>query len=62
MARQQHAKSLGLRAAMSLTRLYQKRARQVEARPFLIECYGWFIEGSETADFQKANTLLKEVA
>src|SRR5262249_28453432 len=35
IARQQQAKSLELRAAMSMTRLYQKQGRQVEARPIL---------------------------
>src|SRR5262249_29150879 len=41
IARRQEAKSLELRAAMSLTRLYQKQHRPAEARPMLAECFGW---------------------
>ena len=41
LARKQQAKSLELRAAMSLTRLYQIQNRQAEARPMLAECYHW---------------------
>jgi predicted ATPase len=58
LARRQQAKSLELRAALSLTRLYQKQGRQAEARPALAECYGWFTEGFDTADLQEAKTLL----
>jgi predicted ATPase len=58
MARRQQAKSLELRAAMSLTRLYQKQDRQAEARPMLADCYGWFTEGFDTADLQEAKALL----
>jgi predicted ATPase len=58
IARHQHAKSLELRAAMSLTRLYQKQDRQAEARPMLAECYDWFTEGFHTADLQEAKAIL----
>ena len=61
-ARQQQARSLELRAAMSLTRLYQKQNRQAEVRPMLGECYGWFTEGFDTPDLQEARTLLKQLS
>jgi predicted ATPase len=58
IARYQQAKSLELRAAMSLTRLYQKQGRRAEARSVLAECYDRFTEGFETPDLQEARTLL----
>jgi predicted ATPase len=61
-ARRQQAKSLELRAAMSLTRLYQKQDRQAEARPMLAECYDWFTEGFDTPDLQEAKVLLNQRA
>jgi serine/threonine protein kinase/predicted ATPase len=62
IARQQQAKSLELRAAMSLTRLYRNQDRQAEARPILAECYDWFTEGFDTPDLQEAKDLLDELA
>jgi predicted ATPase len=62
IARQQQAKSLELRAAMSLTRLYQKQGRQAAARPMLAECYAWFTEGFATSDLQEAKALLDQLA
>jgi adenylate cyclase len=59
LAQRQQAKSLELRAAMSLTRLYQQQGRQAEARSTLADCYGWFTEGLETADLQEAKALLE---
>jgi predicted ATPase len=58
IARRQRAKSLELRAAMSLARLYQKQGRQAEARPLLADCYAWFTEGLDTPDLQEARALL----
>jgi predicted ATPase len=60
IARQQEARSLELRAAMSLTRLYQKRNRLAEGRPMLAECYDWFTEGFDTPDLQEAKALLEQ--
>ncbi len=60
IARQQQAKSLELRAVMSLTRLYQKQGRHAEARPQLAECYAWFTEGFDTPDLQEARALLEQ--
>jgi predicted ATPase len=61
IARRQQAKSLELRAAMSLARLYRKLNREAEARPMLAECYGWFTEGFTTHDLQEARTVLAEL-
>jgi predicted ATPase len=62
IARRQQAKSLELRAAMSLTRLYQKQDRQAEAPPMLAECYDWFTEGFDTTDLRAAKALLEGVS
>jgi predicted ATPase len=62
IARRQQARSLELRAAMSLTRLYQAQGRQAEARPILEECYRWFTEGFDTHDLQEARLLLEEAS
>jgi predicted ATPase len=62
IAQRQQAKSLELRAAMSLTRLYQNQHRQAEARPLLAETYGWFTEGFDTRDLQEAKTLLEQLS
>ena len=58
IARRQEAKSLELRAVMSLSRLLQQQGRKEEARPMLAEIYGWFTEGFDTADLQEAKALL----
>src|SRR5262249_38357984 len=62
VARLQHARSLELRAAMSLTHLYQKQGREAEARPMLAECYNWFTEGFDTPDLQEARALLEQLS
>jgi predicted ATPase len=62
VARRQQAKSLELRAAMSLGRLWQCQGKRAEARALLAEVYDWFTEGFDTADLQEAKTLLAELA
>ena len=62
MARCQQAKSRELRAAMSLSRLWQQQGKLQEAHDLLAEVYGWFTEGFDTADLQEAKALLKELA
>jgi predicted ATPase len=57
-ARRQQAKSLELRAAMSLSRLWQQQRRHAEAQALLTPVYGWFTEGFDTADLQDAKALL----
>jgi len=61
VARQQQAKSLELRAAMSLSRLWQQQGKRVEAHELLAPIYGWFTEGFDTADLQEAKALLAEL-
>jgi predicted ATPase len=62
MARRQQAKSWELRAALSLSRLWQQQGKRQEARQVLAEVYGWFTEGLDTADLQEAKALLEELA
>jgi predicted ATPase len=59
VARRQEAKSLELRAAVSLSRLWQQQGKQAEARALLAPIYGWFTEGFNTADLQEARALLE---
>jgi len=61
VARRQQAKSLELRAAMSLGRLWQQQGKRDEARELLAPIYGWFTEGFDTADLQEAKALLEEL-
>jgi hypothetical protein len=62
VARGQSAKSLELRAAMSLSRLWQRKGKTAEARQLLAEIYGWFTEGFDTADLKEAKALLEELS
>lgn len=61
IARRQQAKSLELRAAMSLGRLWQQHGKRAAARELLAPIYGWFTEGFDTVDLQEAKTLLSEL-
>jgi class 3 adenylate cyclase/predicted ATPase len=61
VTRRQQAKSLELRAAMSLSRLWQQQGKRTEARELLAPIYGWFTEGFDTADLQEAKALLEEL-
>jgi len=58
VAHKQSAKSLELRAAMSLSRLWQRQGKKEEARQVLAEIYHWFTEGFDTKDLQEAKVLL----
>jgi class 3 adenylate cyclase/predicted ATPase len=62
IARRQRAKSWELRAALSLTRLWQRQGKHAEARELLAPIYGWFTEGFDTADLQEAKALLQELS
>jgi predicted ATPase len=62
IARHQEAKSLELRAAMSLSRLWQQQGKRQEAYDLLVPIYGWFTEGFDTADLQEAKALLEALA
>jgi class 3 adenylate cyclase/predicted ATPase len=61
-ARGQRAKSLELRAAMSLSRLWQDRGKRDQARDLLAAIHGRFTEGFDTADLQEARGLLRELS
>ena len=58
----QGAKSLELRAIMSLSDLWQKQRKKEEARQLLQDIYGWFTEGFDTADLKWAKQLLNVVS
>src|SRR4029453_17012762 len=62
LARAQQARSLELRAAMSLSRFWQRQGKRDQARQLLAETYGWFTEGFDTADLQEAKALLEELS
>jgi predicted ATPase len=61
IARHQQARSLELRAAISLSRLWQHQGKRVEAQQLLGDVYGWFTEGFETADLKDAKAVLDEL-
>jgi len=62
MARRQQAKSLELRTAMSLSRLWHQQGKRDEAHELLASVYSWFTEGFDTADLQEAKALLNTLA
>jgi predicted ATPase len=62
VAREQQAKSLELRAAMSLARLLRDQHERDAARDLLAPVYGWFTEGFDTLDLKEAKALLAELA
>jgi len=55
-------KILELRAAVSLSRLWQRQGKRREAHQLLAEVYAWFTEGFDTADLQEAKALLEALA
>jgi predicted ATPase len=57
----QKAKSLELRAARGLARLWGEQGRRAEARDLLAAVYGGFTEGFDTADLKEAKALLEEL-
>ena len=60
--RRQQAKSLELRAAMSLAQLWRDQGKRAEARDLLAPVYGWFTEGFCTPVLQEAKALLDKLA
>jgi predicted ATPase len=61
-ARRQNARSLELRAVLSISRLYHQQGKQEEAQSMVGEIYGWFTEGFETVDLQEAKALLEVIS
>ena len=62
VARRQEAKAWELRAATSLSRLWQQQGQCVEVYELLAPIYGWFTEGLDTADLQEAKALLEALS
>jgi class 3 adenylate cyclase/predicted ATPase len=62
VAQEQKAKSLELRAAMSLSRLWLRQSRRREAKQVLGDVFGFFTEGFDTPDLIEAKTLLERLA
>jgi predicted ATPase len=62
VAKRQNARSLELRAATSLARLWQNQGKTAEARDLLAPVYDWFTEGFDTADLKDAKTLLDQLS
>jgi predicted ATPase len=60
-AQAQQAKSLELRAATSLARLWGEQGRRAAATDLLAPVYGWFSEGFDTADLKEAKALFDEL-
>lgn len=58
-ASRQGAKSLELRAAISLSRLWQRQGKSAAARDLLAGIHGWFTQGFDTVDLQAAKALLE---
>jgi predicted ATPase len=61
VAREQQAKSLELRAAMSMARLWRDQGKRDDARNQLARVYNWFTEGFDTLDLKEAKALLEEL-
>jgi predicted ATPase len=62
VTRGQQTKSLELRAALSLSRLWQQQGKRDAARHLLAPIYGWFTEGFDTPDLQETKALLEALA
>jgi predicted ATPase len=62
IARRQQAKSLELRAAVSLARLWRCQSKRPEAYQLLEAAYNWFTEGHDTTDLRGAKALLDQLA
>ena len=61
-ARRQKAKSIELRVAMSLAKLWQQQGKRADAQQLLADTYNWFTEGFETADLEAARKLLNDLS
>jgi predicted ATPase len=62
IAKDQQAKSLELRAATRLARLWHSQGKTPEARDLLAPMYSWFTEGFDTPDLKDAKALLDELS
>jgi predicted ATPase len=62
IARDRQAKSLELRATMSMSRLRARQGKREDGRRALAQIHGWFAEGVDTADLREARALLEELS
>jgi predicted ATPase len=62
IARAQSARSLELRAATSLARLWAEQDKSAQAHDLLAPVYGWFTEGLDTADLKDAKAVLEQLS
>jgi len=62
ITRQQGARMLELRAAVSLARLQQENSQSTAVQQALVEVYDWFSEGFDSCDLQEARELLRTMA
>jgi predicted ATPase len=62
IAREQQTKSLELRAAMSMARLWRDQGKRDEACGLLAPVYGWFTEGFDTLDLKEAKSFILPAA
>jgi len=62
VANRQNAKTLELRAATSLARLWRDQGKRTEAHDLLAPIYGWFTEGFDTPDVREAKALLDQLS
>jgi predicted ATPase len=62
VSRRQQAKSLELWATVSFRPSLATPGKEKEAPQLLITTYGWFTEGFDTKDLQKAKALLEELS
>ena len=60
-ARRDGARSLELRTALSLSRLWQRQGKRTAAYELLQDVYSQFTEGWETADLQEAKQCLEDL-
>jgi hypothetical protein len=61
LSRSQQAKMLKLRAAVSLSRVWQQQGKRRQAHELLAGVYAWFTEGFACVDLHEANVLLSEL-
>jgi predicted ATPase len=62
IARDQGARSLELRTATSLARLWRDEDKRQNARNLLAPVYDWFTEGFDTPDLKEAKALLDQIS
>jgi predicted ATPase len=61
IARRLGGKSVELRAARGLARLWLRQGKVRQARDLLTPLFGWFTEGFDTPDLKETKALLEEI-